>query len=278
VRADNQAPWVKAFGRNSIFRNLRDPKEGADMRIDIALQGPKSRDILLSLGCDAKTRKKIMALKRTELCEGVVGGFDLVISRTGYTGERMAFELFVHPSKAVEFWQALMDAGKPLGMKPCGLGARDSLRTEAGLPLYGHEMGGDFNLGVAEAGFGSYVKIYKPWFIGRDAYIQREKGRTGVVIRFRFNEKGVRMAHNSDPVVDLKGKMVGKVTSCAIDTEGYLTGQAYIDLKYAVEGTPIAIFQSATKVSGKAPAELNPGDRVTLPTPATVVSRFPKLA
>ena len=86
------------------------------------------------------------------------------------------------------------------------------------------------------------------------------------------------MAHNSDPVVDLKGKMIGKVTSCAIDTEGFLTGQAYIDLKYTVEGTPIAIFQSAPKVTGKAPAELNPGDRVTLPTPATVVSRFPKLA
>ncbi len=277
VRADNQRPWVKAFGCNSILRNLRNPAEGEDMRIDIALQGPKSRDILLALGCDAKTRKKIMALKRTELCEGVVGGFDLVISRTGYTGERMAFELFIHPAKAVEFWQALLTAGTPMGMKPCGLGARDSLRTEAGLPLYGHEMGGELNLGVAEAGFGSYVKIYKPWFIGREAYIQREKERTGVVVRFRFNEKGVRMAHNCDPVVDLKGKVVGKVASCAIDSEGFLTGQAFIDLKYAVEGTPIAIYQSAPKAAGKAPAELNPGDRVTLPTPATVASRFPKL-
>jgi glycine hydroxymethyltransferase len=64
------------------------------------------------------------------------------------------------------------------------LGARDSLRTEAGLPLYGHEMGGDLNLGVAEAGFGSYVKTYKPWFIGRDAFIEREKGRRTIVIRF----------------------------------------------------------------------------------------------
>ncbi|HNT56163.1 MAG TPA: hypothetical protein PKG95_15705, partial [Anaerolineaceae bacterium] len=158
VLVDHDQPWVRAFGRNVIFRNLRDPKEGADMRIDIALQGPKSREILLSLGVDAPTRRRIMALKRTELCEAVVGGFELVVSRTGYTGEKMAFELFVHPDKAVDLWNALRKIGEPMGMRACGLGARDSLRTEAGLPLYGHEMGGDLGLGVAEAGFGSYVK------------------------------------------------------------------------------------------------------------------------
>jgi len=276
VLVDRDRPWVHAFGRNVIFRNLRDPKEGADMRIDIALQGPKSRDILLSLGVDTPTRRRIMALKRTQLCEAVVGGFELVVSRTGYTGEKMAFELFVHPDKAADFWNALVKAGEPLGLKPCGLGARDSLRTEAGLPLYGHEMGGDLNLGVAEAGFGTYVKTYKPWFIGRSAFLAREAGRQGVVVRFRFTEKGVRMAHLHDPVLDRKGRVIGQVTSCAIDSEGFLTGQAYIDLKSAEEGTPIAIFQSAPKAAGKAPADLSSGDRVTLPTPAVVISRFPK--
>ena len=248
------------------------------MRLDVALQGPKSREILLSLGCDTMTRKKIMALKRTDLCEGVVGGFELVISRTGYTGERMAFELFVHPSKTVELWNAILAAGKPLGLKACGLGARDSLRTEAGLPLYGHEMGGELNLGVAEAGFGSYVKIYKPWFIGRQAYMAREAARNGVVVRFRFNEKGVRMAHSHDPVLDIKGRKIGEVTSCAVDREGFLTGQAFVESKYTAEGTPVAIYPSAPKTAGKAPADLKTGDRVILPTPATVVSRFPKLA
>ncbi len=278
VRVDNQSPSVKAFGRGARLRNLRDPQEGVDMRVDIALQGPKSREILLALGCDAATRRKINSLKRTELCEGVVGGFDLVISRTGYTGEKMAFELFVHPEKSVDLWQALMAAGAPLGLKPCGLGARDSLRTEAGLPLYGHEMGGELNLGVAEAGFGTYVKIYKPWFIGREAYIARESKRTGVVVRFRFNDKGVRMAHNQDPVLDAKGRTIGVVTSCSIDSEGYLTGQAFVELKFSYEGTPIVIYQSAPKSSGKAPSELRIGDRVTLPSSATVVSRFLKLA
>ncbi len=276
VLIDRERPWVRAFGRNVTLRNLRDRKEGADMRVDIALQGPRSRDILLALGVDARARKQIMSFKRTELCEAVVGGFDLVVSRTGYTGERMAFELFVHPDKAVALWNALLEVGKPLGLLPCGLGARDSTRTEAGLPLYGHEMGGDFGLGVAEAGFGSYVKTYKPWFIGRSAYLQREMGRQGVVARFRFMEKGVRMAHHGDPVMDKKGRVIGKITSCAVDSEGFLTGQAYLELKSAVEGTPLVVYQGSPQSVGKIPAELNNGDRVVLPTPAVVLSRFPK--
>jgi len=280
-RVDEVRPWSKAFGRNAILRNLRDPKEGIDMRVDIALQGPKSRDILLALGVDAPTRKRIMGLKRTQLCEAIAGGFDLVVSRTGYTGEKMAFELFVHPDRAAEFFSTLLELGEPFGLKPVGLGARDSLRTEAGLPLYGHEMGAgsgkgkEVDLGVAEGGFGSYVKTYKPWFIGRQAFLDREANRKGVVVRFRFLEKGVRMAHNGDPVLDKRGRVIGWVTSCAVDRDGLLTGLAYVELKSAEEGTHLYLYQSAGDKAGKAPAELVLGDKMTLPTPAVVVTRFP---
>ena len=268
VKIDNARPWARTYGYEAIIRNLRDPKSGNDMRVDIALQGPKSRDILLAMGTDEKTRARILKLKRTELCDGVVGGFDLIVSRTGYTGEKMAFELFVHPDRATDFWKAILKAGEPFGVKPIGLGARDSLRTEAGLPLYGHEMGlgsgkfGERDLGVAEGGFGSYVKPYKPYFIGRSAYLEREKRRKGVVTRFRFNEPRVRMAHNGDPVVDAKGERIGWVTSCAVDAERYLTGQAFIDLNHASEGTPIGIHQGGATDK---PA-----------TEARVISRFPK--
>lgn len=277
VRVDEKKPAALAFGQGVVLRNLRNPAEGDDQRVDIALQGPKSRDILFALGLSAADKARVSALKRTQLCEAVIGGFDLIVSRTGYTGEKMAYELFVHPAQAVPLWNALLAAGKEVGIKPCGLGARDSLRTEAGLPLYGHEMGGDANLGVAEAGFGAYVKAHKPWFIGRDAFLQREKDRKGVVCRFRFNDKGVRMAHSGDPVLDLKGRVIGQVTSCAIDSEGYLTGQAFLEWKSTAEGTPILIYQGAPKSTGKVPAELQLGDRTTLPAPATVVSRFPRL-
>jgi glycine hydroxymethyltransferase len=275
VAIDRERPWALGFGRNVTLRNLRDPKAGPDMRVDIALQGPKSRQILLALGCDEPTRKRIMKLKRTELCEALVGGLDLVVSRTGYTGESMCFELFVHPDRSVELWEKLTTAGEPFGLKPCGLGARDSLRTEAGLPLYGHEMGGDKNLGVGDAGFGTYVKTYKPWFIGRDAFLEQEANRKSVVVRFRFTEKGVRMAHLGDPVIDKRGKTIGHVTSCAIDKDGLLTGQAYIDLKYAEKDTPLFIFQGSPEKPSKAPSDLAPGDRTHIPNTALVISRFP---
>jgi glycine hydroxymethyltransferase len=276
VLVDRQRPWALAFGRDCRLRNLRDPKEGKEMRVDIALQGPKSRDILLALGCDKESAGRIKNLRWAGLTEGVLGGIDLVVSRTGYTGERIAYELFVHPDKSVALWNALLKVGQPLGLKPVGLGARDSLRTEAGLPLYGHEMAGSLGLGVGDSGFGTYVKAYKPWFIGRVAFLEQEARRKGEVVRFRFDDKGVRMAHNGDPVVDRRGRVIGFVTSCAVDREGYLLGQAYLELKYTAEGTAIAIYQGAPREAGKAPAQFAMGDRTTVPTPATVLSRFPK--
>ncbi len=275
VQVDNKRPWAKSFGRGVTLRNLRDPKAGAEMRVDVALQGPASRDILLKLKVSEADREAILGLKWAELCEATLDSIDLVVSRTGYTGERMGFELFVHPEKAVQLWQALLTAGEALGIKPCGLGARDSLRTEAGLPLYGHEMGGQLNLGVGQAGFGYYVKTYKPWFIGRQAYLAQEAERDSIVVRFHFDEKRTRMAHLGDPVMDERGKVIGTVTSCAIDTEGTLTGQATIHEKYANPDTAIFIYQGSPKKAGKAPADLSTGDRVTLPARATVISRFP---
>ncbi|MDH5508567.1 MAG: hypothetical protein OEZ02_15200, partial [Anaerolineae bacterium] len=201
VLVDRQRPWSRAFGRSVILRNLHHSSAGDDQLVDIALQGPRSRDILLALKTDPDTAKQISKLQRTQLCQANLGGFDLVVSRTGYTGEKMAFELFIHPDHAAALWQALLKVGEPLGLKPCGLGARDSLRTEAGLPLYGHEIGGDLNLGVGEAGFRNYVKTYKPWFIGRSALLAKEAKRDTQVIRFRFPEKGVRLAHLGDPVL-----------------------------------------------------------------------------
>jgi len=281
VLISNTRSEARAYGRRVVIRNLRDLKEGSDMRVDIALQGPLARDVLLALGVDSDSRKRIMGLARTQLCEASVGDFDLIVSRTGYTGEKMAFELFVHPDKAAMFFNRLLKVGEPFGLRPIGLGARDSLRTEAGLPLYGHEMGSGSgkldqkDLGVAEAGFSSYVKTYKPWFIGREAFLENEKSRQSVVCRFRFSEKGIRMAHNGDPVLDRRGKVIGWVTSCAIDSEGYLTGQAFVDFKNAEEGTPVYVYQGAPEKGSKAPADFRINDKSVLPSLAMIVSRFP---
>ena len=121
-----------------------------------------------------------------------------------------AYELFIHPDRAVDLWNALLAAGESLGVKPCGLAARDSTRTEAGLPLYGHEMAGALGLNPADAGFGSFVKPYKPFFIGRDAFVGHEATRDRGLVRFRMNEKGVRRPESGDPVLDRRGKVVGQ--------------------------------------------------------------------
>ncbi len=127
------------------------------------------------------------------------------------------------------------------------------------------------DLGVAEAGFGSYVKPYKPWFIGRDAYVAREKERKGAVIRFTFDDQRVRMAHNGDPVDNADGKRIGFVTSCAIDGARFITGQAYLNFEYTKEGTPILIHQGAALRQAQ-------GELMDRPaTAAKVVSRFAKL-
>ena len=197
------------------LRDLRDPQHGDDCRVDMPLQGPRATDILLELCDDPALAKRIKGLPWAGLTQGTIAGLDLIISRTGYTGERVAYELFVHPDKAPELWNALLKAGEPMGIKPCGLAARDSTRTEAGLPLHGHELAGELNLNPGDAGFGSYAKLWKPFFVGRAAFIAHEQERDHIVARFRMNEKGVRRPDSGDPVLDKRGKVIGTVTSCA---------------------------------------------------------------
>lgn len=275
VLIDQNRPWSKIL-HPATLRDLRDPKWGADCRVDIALQGPRSTDILLSVCSDPSLAERIKALEWAQLTEGSLSGYDIVISRTGYTGERVAYELFVHPEQSPAFWQTLLDAGKEYGLIPCGLASRDSTRTEAGLPLYGHELAGPLNLSPGEAGFDSYVKLWKPFFIGRYAYIDRRNNRDKVVIRFRMDEKGVRRPELGDPVLDRRGKIIGTVTSCAIDANGYLLGQAVVPTGMSTPGTSISIYQlgGGTRTM-RFPAEMKEQPRLPIPDRATILTRFP---
>ena len=148
VLLDRNRPDLKVL-RPATLRNLKDPSCGMDMRVDLALQGPASMRILQSLTDDVRVQDQIGRVPRTGVTHCVLSGFDLVIARTGYTGEDVGYEIFVHPDRAVAFWELLLEAGKPFGIQPTGLAARDSTRTEAGLPLYGHELAGHFNISPA---------------------------------------------------------------------------------------------------------------------------------
>ena len=275
VLIDAERPFAK-IQHPVQLRDLRNPQYGAECRVDMPLQGPRATDILLALCDDPDLAKRIKGLPWAGLTQGRVGNFDLIISRTGYTGERVAYELFVHPDKAPDLWAALLEVGESMGLKPCGLAARDSTRTEAGLPLYGHELAGEMNLNPGDAGFGSYAKLWKPFFVGRAAFIAHEESRDQVVVRFRMNEKGVRRPDGGDPVLDKRGKVIGTVTSCAIDSEGYLLGQAVVPVSMSEADTAVSIYQlGGGQRAIRVPDSVQVGARLPMPDGATILSRFP---
>jgi glycine hydroxymethyltransferase len=256
------------------LRDLRNPAVGQDMRVDVALQGPNSKAVLLGLGGSEADKAKVNALPWAGVARVTLGGYDLIVSRTGYTGERVAYELFVHPDQAEALFRDLIAHGAT----PCGLAARDSLRIEAGLPLYGHELAGPLSLSAADAGFSNYVRLWKPFFVGKAAFIARERTRDAEIVRFRLENRGARPPHQGDPVVDRRGRVVGVVTSASIDSEGYQLGQAYLKHEVGGEGAQVSVFCGAARANGKPLSSVGLGDRVTVPEPAVVLSRFPKKA
>jgi glycine hydroxymethyltransferase len=261
---------------------LRDPSSGADQRVDVALQGPASLTTLCGL-LEPSEAAALTALPYTGIMRATLRShlsapehvsFDVFISRTGYTGERVAYEIFVHPSQLVALWNELLDAGRAHGVKPCGLAARDSLRTEAGLPLYGHELAGPLNLAPFHIGFDNFVKL-ETEFVGKAAYQKNMAACTTRMARYRMNEKGVRVSKPGDPLLDKRGRVVGHVTSCAADSDGFLCGLAMVETALAAEGTALNILALPERVPAPLTAFAPMGSRTTLPDAATVISRFP---
>ncbi len=277
VMIDPERPWSRALGTETVvIRDMRDSAQGSDMRAQLALQGPRSRDVLLAmLDPGDPLQETLLDMKRSEILHGRLAGYDLYLARTGYTGEPMAFEIFVHPAAAPALWHALLEAGEPFGLQPVGLAARDSLRTEAGLPLYGHELAGPLDLNPADASFDPYVKLYKPFFVGKAAYMAHELTRQARLVRFRFDEEHARMPRQGDVVVSRKGRVVGAVTSCSIDSDGWLTGLAYVQKRYTKRGTRLGVFQVDNRSWASKPlSSLKAGDRVQLHDNFTVIGRF----
>ncbi len=273
VMIDPRDPSRRIEGADRFeLRDLRTRQWGGERRVDIALQGPKSRDYLLQLGGSDAHQAIVKGLKWAGVARVTLGGMDLILSRTGYTGERVAYELFAHPDQAAELFRKLVD----LGVTPCGLAARDSLRTEAGLPLYGFELSGDLNMNPADAGFGAYVKLYKPFFVGKRAFIEYESRRAVQVSRFRMDNKRARPAHNGDPIVNARGRVVGIVTSCNIDSEGFQLGQAQMGKDFRKPGTKLSVFAGSARAKITGLGNLSIGKRVAMPEPVTILSRFPK--
>ncbi|GHH67878.1 aminomethyltransferase [Streptosporangium violaceochromogenes] len=188
----------------------------------IAVQGPRSRDILAGL-----TEADLDALKYYAGLPATVAGIEALIARTGYTGED-GFELFVAADDAEPLWAALTKAGEPYGILPAGLSARDTLRLEAGMPLYGNELSAE--LTPFDAGLGRVVRFDKPGdFVGRAALeplkdVPPTRRLVGLVAT------GRRVPRHGYPVVSGDGTVVGEVTSGAPSQSlGRPIAMAYVD-------------------------------------------------
>jgi len=272
VILDIDRPWIK-IEAPAVLRNLKDPKSGKAQKRDIALQGPASLPTLQAMTEDPALKNKLARLPRTALMSCELSGIPLVVARTGYTGENWGFEILVHPDDMEKLWRSILEAGGPLGVKPAGLACRDSTRIEAGLPLYGHELAGPLSVTPVEAGFPGYVKYHKPFFVGRKALLGREKDRDRELVRFRCVEKRTRRPHMLDPVVDDHGSQVGQVTSCSVDVNGYLVGLALVNRRYCEQHYSLRVFPLHGKTLDEGLLTRN---KVALPVPVTVLSRFPE--
>ncbi|MFF8865985.1 glycine cleavage system aminomethyltransferase GcvT [Streptomyces sp. NPDC015139] len=198
----------------------------------IAVQGPESPGILKSL-----TDADLDGLKYYAGLPGTVAGVPALIARTGYTGED-GFELFVKPEHAVELWQALTEAGEGAGLVPCGLSCRDTLRLEAGMPLYGHEL--TTSLTPFDAGLGRVVKFEKEGdFVGREALAAAAERASAEPPRVLVGlvAEGRRVPRAGYPVV-ADGQVIGEVTSGAPSpTLGKPIAMAYVDAAHAAPGS-----------------------------------------
>lgn len=177
-------------------------KDVSDQYAQLALQGPKALDILKKLTVEDNIPEK----NYYAVFDAEVAGIPCIVSRTGYTGED-GVELYLESSKAEKMWDVLLENGKEEGLIPCGLGARDTLRMEAAMPLYGHEM--DDETTPLETGLKFAVKMKKEEFIGKKALEEQgEPKRTRVGLK--VTGRGIIREHQD---VYLNGEQIGCTTS-----------------------------------------------------------------
>ncbi len=205
----------------------------------IALQGPKSQEILMKLTADIPEKYYHAVF------DGKVAGIPCMVSRTGYTGED-GFELYFDNTYAETMWETLMEAGREYGLIPCGLGARDTLRLEAAMPLYGHEMNDDIN--PLEAGLGFAVKMQKEDFIGKD-HLPEKDSLTRKRVGLKVTGRGI-IREQEEVLAD--GEKAGFTTSGThCPYLGYPVAMAILDKEYTKAGTKVTVMVRGREVEAE---------------------------
>ena len=235
---------INAGTREKDFNWVRDNTRPFDCAVEnlsddftqIAIQGPRAVDLVQKLTDADLSQVKFYWVTRGELC----GLPDILMGRTGYTAED-GFEIYVPSDEATgsRVWNEVLAAGKELGVVPCGLGSRNTLRLEGKLPLYGHEISDTIN--VWEAGLDRFCKMDKPGFVGRDA-LQKAKaaGVKRTLVGLEMTERGI--ARDGYEVQDESGREIGYVTSGS--PAPFLKkniGLAYVPVEQAAVGTKVKV-------------------------------------
>lgn len=235
-----------AINRAKDYEWLVKQSQAFDVTIDdvsdniamFAVQGPKAEQALQEI-CDEDLSK----IQRFKGGWAKLAGVDVFVSRTGYTGED-GFEIFTwnaplsNPDNAIKVWNAVLEAGQGVGIEPCGLGARDTLRLEAGMCLYGNDI--DEKTSPLEAGLGFVVKFKKGCFIGKEAFLkQKTEGLKRKRVGLRMLERGIPRPHQE---VWKNGEKIGRVTSGTFSPllkRGI--AMAYLSIIYAIESTSVDV-------------------------------------
>ena len=220
-RTDEDFEWLDGHRANNVRLGDRSAHFGG-----VAIQGPRVTELFVNL----PARNHIVDLE--------LDGMSISMARTGYTGED-GVEVFFRKSDAIKFWNLVLEKGKDLGIKPCGLGARDTLRLEMCYPLNGSDLSPERN--PVEAGLGFFVDFTKPNFIGRDVLLKtKENGSREKLVPFKMNDKGPPpRPHYS---VFENGERIGEVTSGTLSPSlNWGVGMAYIKASHARIGATIEI-------------------------------------
>ncbi|GEM66929.1 aminomethyltransferase [Sphingobacterium mizutaii NBRC 14946 = DSM 11724] len=225
---DKDWDWISKFNTEGV-----EMKNISDETSLFAVQGPKAADALQKL-----TDIDLAPMEYYSFQKGVFAGVEnVLVSATGYTGAG-GFEIYVANENAEKVWNAIMEAGQEFGIKPIGLGARDTLRLEMGFCLYGNDI--DDNTSPLAAGLGWVTKFSKDFVNSENLKAEKEKGVSQKLVGFEMIDRGI--PRHDYEIVDAEGNKVGRVTSGTQSPSLKKSiGLGYVDAAFAKEGTEIFI-------------------------------------
>ncbi|MFD2743375.1 MULTISPECIES: glycine cleavage system aminomethyltransferase GcvT [Sphingobacterium] len=225
---DKDWDWISRYNTYGV-----DMKNISDETSLFAVQGPKATDALQSL-----TDIDLAPMEYYTFAKGTFAGVDnVLVSATGYTGAG-GFEIYVANEHAQQVWDAIMEAGAEYGIKPIGLGARDTLRLEMGFCLYGNDI--DDNTSPLAAGLGWVTKFTKDFVNSANLKAEKEAGVKQKLVGFEMIDRGI--PRHDYPIVNAEGETIGRVTSGTQSPSlKKSVGLGYVDAAYAKEGTEIYI-------------------------------------